>query len=125
MTTFYWCRKTGQFVDKSTGKYITGTKFTGNIREWYETLVETIFDGSNRTNANHLLMHPAIFSVVSTSVLFKPDRTFKGFTDTPQGKLYQLPIAEPGIRAIPMNEIWLMKGVEPVGRVVVLELGIQ
>lgn len=46
--TRYWSRFPGNFVTQD-GRYIKdilppGPKFTGSVREWYETLVETICD---------------------------------------------------------------------------------
>mgnify|MGYP000853837517 FL=1 len=65
MKTFYWSRKPGNFVNKNTGESILeslkelkieGPKFTGSVREWYETLVETIYDcGSGMKNPRFIL----------------------------------------------------------------------
>ena len=50
---FYWSRAPGEFVNKTTGKTCmatntvgiqSGPSFVGTVREWYETLVETIMD---------------------------------------------------------------------------------
>lgn len=49
--TYYWNRMPGVFVSKQTGRpaSIEGItpKFVGTVREWYETLVETIIDVRN------------------------------------------------------------------------------
>lgn len=48
----YWSRVPGKFVNINTGKAATvfggiGPQFTGTVREWYETLCETLIDASN------------------------------------------------------------------------------
>ena len=45
--TYYWSRSPGNFVDRTTGASLmaVGTlapDFTGNVSEWYETLIETV-----------------------------------------------------------------------------------
>ena len=42
METRYWSRRPGKFVDYTTGEEVTGATFSGTVREWYETLVETV-----------------------------------------------------------------------------------
>ena len=46
----YWSRHPGQFLNRETGDGAVGAAgtpdFTGNVSEWYETLVETINDVS-------------------------------------------------------------------------------
>ena len=49
VATYYWSRSPGMFVHRETGVAVTGTNspdFTGNVSEWYETLIETINDVS-------------------------------------------------------------------------------
>lgn len=46
MVEYFWSRIPGRFVDKTTGEPQAGT-WCGNTREWYETLVEVIYDVSN------------------------------------------------------------------------------
>lgn len=76
---FYWSRKPGNFLDKQTGTTETGASFTGTIREWYETLVETIIDVANnihrktlRGAANFLVTSPDVSTILEASVLYKP-----------------------------------------------------
>jgi hypothetical protein len=54
MTTLYWSRKFGRFIDKNTGndfvideQYIPA-RFTGTSDIWHETLVETCLDARNQ-----------------------------------------------------------------------------
>ncbi len=48
-TEFYWSAKQGCFLNKKTGvpANLENFKFTGTVREWYETLTETIVDAAN------------------------------------------------------------------------------
>lgn len=39
---YYWDRRPGRFVNVHTGKELEGGMFTGNIQEWYESLISTI-----------------------------------------------------------------------------------
>lgn len=76
---FYWSRKPGNFVDKTTGNTATGASFTGTVREWYETLVETCIDVANnihrktlRGAANFMVTSPDVSTILEASVLYKP-----------------------------------------------------
>ena len=77
--SFFWSRKAGKFVDKTTGDTVTGASFTGTQREWYETLVETIIDLGNQIHtktlrgaANFLVVSPAVATILEACVLYKP-----------------------------------------------------
>jgi hypothetical protein len=77
--TRYWSRKPGKFVNKLTGDTESGASFTGTVREWYETLVETIIDLANdihtktlRGAANFCVTSPNVSTIVEASVLYKP-----------------------------------------------------
>ena len=83
---FFWSRSPGNFVNKRTGAAISrasslrpGPAFTGTVREWYETLVETIIDVSNeihrktlRGAGNFIVVSPEVATVMEASVLYKP-----------------------------------------------------
>jgi len=83
---FFWSRAPGKFVNKRTGaaqnlasSLATGPQFTGTVREWYETLVETIIDVANeihrktlRGSANFIVVSPEVATVFEASVLYKP-----------------------------------------------------
>jgi len=83
---YYWSRSPGRFVNKSTGVRQSlsdlnqiGPAFTGTVREWYETLVETIIDVANtihrktlRGSANFLVCGPDVATILESSVLYKP-----------------------------------------------------
>ena len=89
---FYWSRAPGKFVNKRTGAEATmastlsgGPSFTGTVREWYETLVETIIDVANeihrktlRGSANFVVCSPDIATIFEASVLYKPSLSLDG-----------------------------------------------
>lgn len=81
---FYWSRIPGNFVRKDTGAPATkvgggAITFTGTVREWYETLIETVIDVANnihrktlRGSANFLVTSPDVATIFEASVLYKP-----------------------------------------------------
>ena len=91
-TNFYWSRAPGQFVNKRTGVAVSrgtslrpGPAFTGTVREWYETLVETIIDVANeihrktlRGSANFIVVSPDVATILEASVLYRPSYTLDG-----------------------------------------------
>jgi len=77
--TMYWSRIPGDFVNKLTGTPVDGASFTGTVREWYETLVETCIDVSNtihrktlRGAANFMVVSPDVATILEATVLYKP-----------------------------------------------------
>ena len=82
----YWSRSPGKFVNKETGAIVDNRSsvaghpsFTGTVREWYETLVETIIDAANtihrktlRGSANFIVVGPDVATILESSVLYKP-----------------------------------------------------
>jgi hypothetical protein len=89
---FFWSRAPGKFVNKATGALVTpggagtvGPSFTGTVREWYETLVETIIDVANeihrktlRGSANFIVCSPEVATIFEASVLYKPSLKIDG-----------------------------------------------
>jgi hypothetical protein len=89
---YYWSRAPGKFVNKATGAAVTlasslsiGPAFTGTVREWYETLIETIIDVANtihrktlRGSANFLVCGPDVATILEASVLYKPKFSIDG-----------------------------------------------
>ena len=89
---YYWSRSPGKFVNKATGavqslasSLQTGPAFTGTVREWYETLVETIIDVANeihrktlRGSANFIVVSPEVATIFEASVLYKPSLKIDG-----------------------------------------------
>jgi hypothetical protein len=91
-TVRYWSRAPGKFVNRQTGKELgktdslaPGPAFTGTVREWYETLVETIIDVANeihrltlRGSANFIVVSPDVATMLEASVLYRPSYTLDG-----------------------------------------------
>lgn len=89
---YYWSRAPGKFVNKVTGVAQTlasslsiGPQFTGTVREWYETLIETITDVANtihrktlRGSANFIVTSPDVCTILENSVLYKSKFTIDG-----------------------------------------------
>ena len=89
---YYWSRAPGRFVNKTNGAEIArgssltpGPAFTGTVREWYETLIETIIDVANeihrktlRGSANFIVVSPDVATVLEASVLYKPNYSIDG-----------------------------------------------
>jgi hypothetical protein len=88
----YWSRSPGKFVNKETGAEVTrassltpGPAFTGTVREWYETLTETIIDCANtihrktlRGSANFIVTSPDVSTILEASVYYKPSYKVDG-----------------------------------------------
>ena len=89
---YYWSRSPGKFVNKTTGTEVLrsgnnapGPNFTGTVREWYETLIETIIDVANeihrktlRGSANFVVVGPDVATILEASVFFKPSFSLDG-----------------------------------------------
>jgi hypothetical protein len=89
---YYWSRSPGRFVNKVTGarqnladSLQIGPQFTGTVREWYETLIETVIDVANtihrktlRGSANFLVTGPDVCTILEASVLYKPKFSLDG-----------------------------------------------
>jgi hypothetical protein len=89
---FYWSRAPGRFVNKLTGSPIQlanslsiGPQFTGNVREWYETLIETIIDVANtihrktlRGSANFIVVGPDVATIIEATTLYKAKISIDG-----------------------------------------------
>jgi len=89
---YYWSRAPGRFVNKTTGAAVNlasslsiGPAFTGTVREWYETLIETIIDVANtihrktlRGSANFMVTGPDVATILESSVLYKPKFSMDG-----------------------------------------------
>jgi len=86
--TYYWSRKPGKFVVKTTGAFTNTTlfpDFTGTVSEWYETLVETINDVSAqihrktlRGGANFIVTSPELANVLEFTSGFRANVTADG-----------------------------------------------
>ena len=89
---YYWSRAPGKFVNKETGAEVLATggtspgpSFRGTVREWYETLVETVIDVANqihrltlRGSANFIVVGPDVATILEASVMYKPSYSLDG-----------------------------------------------
>jgi len=89
--TFYWSRRPGKFVNRETGgdigggsanEDLFGADFTGNVSEWYETLIETINDISAqihrktlRGGANFIVVSPEMANILEFTSGFRASVT--------------------------------------------------
>lgn len=78
--SMFWSRKPGNFVDKNTGAAVTGASFTGNVKDWYDTLIERIIDVGNaihnktlRGTANFLVCNPVVATIIEFAQAFRPN----------------------------------------------------
>lgn len=86
----YWSRRPGKFLDRYTGQGIVnsanenilGADFTGNVSEWYETLLETVNDVSAqihrktlRGGANFLVCGPEVANILEMTAGFRASVT--------------------------------------------------
>jgi hypothetical protein len=81
--TLYWSRLPGKFVNRTTGAALDPLSngfpdFTGNVSEWYETLVETINDVSAqihrktlRGGANFIVVSPEVANLLEFTAGFR------------------------------------------------------
>ena len=88
----YWSRAPGKFVNKLTGSEVArnsslrpGPQFTGTVRDWYETLTETVIDCANtihrktlRGSANFMVVGPDVATILESSVMYKPSYSLDG-----------------------------------------------
>ena len=83
--TLHWSRSPGKFVDRDTGRAYANSlypTFTGNVSEWYETLLETVNEVSARIHrktlrggANFLVCSPEIAALLEFTSGFRAQTT--------------------------------------------------
>ena len=80
--TRYWSRVPGEFLDRETGLVASAGDFTGNVSEWYETLVETINDVSAQIHrktlrgaANFIVCGPEVANILEFTAGFRANVT--------------------------------------------------
>ena len=88
--TYYWSRRPGKFLNRTDGTIISsqanesimGADFTGNVSEWYETLLETVNDVSAqihrktlRGGANFLVCGPEVANILEMTQGFRASTT--------------------------------------------------
>jgi hypothetical protein len=89
---YYWSRAPGKFVNKYTGDQglrsatlAPGPAFTGTVKEWYETLMETITDAANvihkktlRGSGNFIVCGPEVATILEHTQAYKSSYTIDG-----------------------------------------------
>lgn len=91
--TFHWSRRPGRFLNRtgdnagsaistSANESLLGADFTGNVSEWYETLVETINEVSAqihrktlRGGANFIVIGPEVANILEFTAGFRASTT--------------------------------------------------
>ena len=75
---YHWSRIPGRFMTRDTSEIESGFDFTGNVSEWYQTLLETINDLSAvihrktlRGGANFLVCSPDVASILEFTSAFR------------------------------------------------------
>jgi len=78
----FWSRNPGDFLNRTTGAANSSPEFTGNVSEWYETLVETINDVSAlihrktlRGAANFVVCSPEVANLLEFTAGFRANVT--------------------------------------------------
>jgi len=80
----YWSRNPGEFLNRETGAVLASgvADFTGNVSEWYETLVETINDVSAQIHrktlrgaANFVVCGPEVANILEFTAGFRANVT--------------------------------------------------
>jgi len=85
-STLYWSRNPGKFLNRTTGEDISAgaspPDFTGNVSEWYETLIETINDVSAQIHrktlrgaANFCVCGPEVANILEFTAGFRANVT--------------------------------------------------
>jgi hypothetical protein len=89
---YYWSRAPGKFLNKLTGSEVSrtstltpGPAFTGTVREWYETLIETIIDAANeihrktlRGSGNFIVCGPDVSTILEATQGYKANYKVDG-----------------------------------------------
>ncbi len=81
--TYYWDVRPGFFVDRETGAPTAGPSFTGNVQQWYSTLLIRVLDASNtilrknlRSGANFIVTSPDVATILESLVEWRPIMDF-------------------------------------------------
>jgi len=83
---YYWSRRPGKFLDKTTGETASGSPdFTGHQQDWYRTLIEAIFEVCaqirKRTvlgDANFLVTSPEVAVILKNTLEWKAKEEKRG-----------------------------------------------
>ena len=78
----FWSRNPGEFLNRESGTISNLGEFTGNVSEWYETLIETINDVSAQIHrktlrgaANFIVCGPEVANILEFTAGFRANVT--------------------------------------------------
>ena len=115
----YWSRAPGDFLDRDTGATAVLGEFTGNVSEWYETLVESINDVSAaihrktlRGAANFIVCGPEVANILEFTAGFRANVT----ADADRGDIGALKVGSLSKKFDVIVDPYFMRNVILVGR---------
>ncbi len=115
----YWSRSPGDFLDRETGAANAAPEFTGNVSEWYETLIESINDVSAQIHrktlrgaANFIVCGPEVANILEFTAGFRATVT----ADSDRGDAGALKVGSLSKKLDIFVDPYFMRNVILVGR---------
>jgi hypothetical protein len=118
----FWSRSPGDFLNRETGVPIGGSgppDFTGNVSEWYETLIESINDVSAQIHrktlrgaANFIVCGPEVANILEFTAGFRANVT----ADSDRGDAGAVKVGSLSKKLDIMVDPYFMRNVVLVGR---------
>lgn len=84
----YWSRAPGRFINQQTGEELTNKTFSGNVREWYETLISCINEASvlihkrNLIPATHVVASPDVCTILEHTTDYRMNYSIDEYGQT-------------------------------------------
>jgi len=115
----YWSRAPGDFLNRETGAPNAAPEFTGNVSEWYETLIESINDVSAQIHrktlrgaANFIVCGPEVANILEFTAGFRANVT----ADADRGDAGAVKVGSLSKKLDIMVDPYFMRNVILVGR---------
>jgi hypothetical protein len=115
----YWSRAPGDFLNRETGAANAAPEFTGNVSEWYETLIESINDVSAQIHrktlrgaANFIVCGPEVANILEFTAGFRANVT----ADADRGDAGAVKVGSLSKKLDIMVDPYFMRNVILVGR---------
>ena len=115
----YWSRAPGDFLNRETGAANAAPEFTGNVSEWYETLIESINDVSAQIHrktlrgaANFIVCGPEVANILEFTAGFRANVT----ADSDRGEAGAVKVGSLSKKLDIMVDPYFMRNVILVGR---------
>jgi hypothetical protein len=115
----YWSRAPGDFLNRETGAANAAPEFTGNVSEWYETLIESINDVSAQIHrktlrgaANFIVCGPEVANILEFTAGFRANVT----ADSDRGDAGAVKVGSLSKKLDIMVDPYFMRNVILVGR---------